>query len=86
LSDTSLWCQWADERQFAKTELPSLTQSMLAPLRWFVPNALRPRYVAYMASRAFDDPSWVKAQAKSAYIALAAQLSRSGGPFLFGTR
>jgi hypothetical protein len=86
LKDAAVWCHWADDRQFTKVELPTLQQSMLAPLRWFAPAALRPRYVAYLAARAFDDEAWVKAQTRDAYKTFAAQLARSGGPFLFGSR
>lgn len=86
LRDAAIWCHWADDRHFTRVELPTLQQSMLAPLRWLAPSALRPRYLAYLSARALDDEAWVKAQTCDAYKMFASQLCRSGGPFLFGTR
>jgi glutathione S-transferase len=79
-------CWWAHADTYETKTWPCLSQTLLAPLRWFVPSILRSRAVEALAGRGFDDPTWVRASAIAAYRALAIKLRHSNGPFFCGVQ
>ncbi len=86
LHDVWLWCLFLDDHRFHKVVAPTMRRGMLAPLRWFVPQALRTRHLHALAARGMVDEHWVKSQATSVYKALATMLSHADGPFFFGNK
>lgn len=86
LHEVLLWCLYADEQQYKRVIGPAIRRAMIAPLRWFVPQALRTRHLSFLASRGMLDEHWVKAQACECYRALATLLAHADGPYLYGQR
>lgn len=86
LADVEAWVMWADPVHYSDVVWPLLSRTVLAPLRWLVPSALRRRHAAALAHAGWGNVHVLRAAAMSAYAALGSRLATSSGPFLFGDR